>query len=101
MIWAKEKTITALVGEEAEELKARFRVPDAIEWNELIEEYENSVPWHILVLKFGIEADGFASMDELVHTPGTGPLVALIGSQVLASAVPTVTLKNGFGSSTV
>lgn len=99
MIWAKEKTVVALVGAEEEEFKFRFRVPDAVEWNEILDKYENTVPWHELVKQFGVEADGFASMEEFVHTPGTGPLVNLMGSQILASAVPTVTLKNASSSS--
>lgn len=94
MIWSDRQTITLLV--KGEEMKVEFKVPTALEFEELLEEmHKATVAKNTEVFKrFVTHIDGFESAEACVKTGGTSELVSVVSEEILKSATIGVELKN-------
>lgn len=94
MIWSDKKTVTLLV--RGEEVKVEFRIPSALEYEELIEELQKQTIARdsVAFIKFVTHVDGFNSAEECVKAGGTKNLVRCVSEEILKSASIDVELKN-------
>ena len=94
MIWSDKQTVTLLV--RGEEIKVEYRVPSAIEYEELIEELQKQTIARdsVAFVKFVTHIDGFNSAEECVNVGGTKNLVRVVYEEILKSASIDVELKN-------